>query len=85
MKKKIHCQYCQTAVVGREWELICLVLQAQRKMKKEKSVMKLQTLKKNKKREKSMSFYFLFSTVIFQLFPTAELEFQFVTQALWAE
>lgn len=86
MKKKIHCQHCQTAVVGRGWDLICLVLQAQRKMKKGKSVMKLQTLKKkNKKREKSMSFYFLFSTVIFQLFPTAELEFQFVTQALWAE
>lgn len=32
-----------------------------------------------------MSFYFLFSTVIFQLFAIAELRYQFVTQALWAE
>ena len=32
-----------------------------------------------------MSFYFLYSAVIFQLFPIAELRYQFVTQALWAE
>lgn len=32
-----------------------------------------------------MSFYFLSSAVIFQLFPIADLRYQFVTQALWAE
>lgn len=86
MKKNISGQHCQRAVVGRGWYPICLILQAQKKKGKERKV----SFEIAKPfffffKEGDINVYFLFSAVIFQLFPIAELRYQFVTQALWAE
>lgn len=72
-------------LLGEGGYLIRLVLQAQKKMKKGKSIITDRNYKDFLKEGDINFFLFSLSSVIFQVFPFAELRYQFVTQALWAE